>query len=98
MLSYCETLRYIEKHVLKYNKKQQIKLFSVISQLQTHYHFKLDFQKVDKNTGGKLLIHSTKHRKDNQLQTWDYPVKHPSWESRYDIMQPEGNWFNPLFK
>ena len=36
--------------------------------LQT-YHFKLDFQKVDQHTGGKWLIHGTKRRKDNQLQS-----------------------------
>ena len=30
------------------NKKQQKKLFSFMSNLQTDYHFKLDFQKVGK--------------------------------------------------
>ena len=38
-----------------------------MSNLQTHYHFKLDFQKVDQHTGGKWLIHDIKRRKDNQL-------------------------------
>ena len=28
-------------------------LFSTMSNLQTHYHFKLDFQKVEKHTEGK---------------------------------------------
>ena len=36
--------------------------------LQTYYHFKLDFQKVDQHTGEKLIIHGTKRRKDNLLQ------------------------------
>ena len=40
--------------------------------LQTQYHFKLDFQKVDQHTGGKWLIHGTKHRNDNQLQTLEF--------------------------
>ena len=41
-----------------------------MSNLQTYYHFKLDFQKVDQHTGGKWLIHDTKPRKDNlQLQS-----------------------------
>ena len=40
-----------------------------MSNLQTYYHFKLDFQKVDQHTGGKWLIHGTKHCKDNQLQS-----------------------------
>ena len=38
-----------------------------MSNLQTYYHFKLDFQKLDLHTGGKWLIHGTKRRKDNQL-------------------------------
>ena len=31
------------------------KLFSIMSNLQTHYHFKLDFQKMYQHTGGKWL-------------------------------------------
>ena len=42
------------------------KLFPITSHLQTHYHFKLDCQKVDQHTGGKWLIHGTKH--NNPLQ------------------------------
>ena len=38
-------------------------MFSTISNLQTHYHFKLDFQKEDQYTGGGWLIHGTKHIK-----------------------------------
>ena len=46
-----------------------------MSNLQTHYSFKLDFQKVDQHTGGKWLIHGTKRRrvKDNQLQSLELP-------------------------
>ena len=40
-----------------------------MSILQTHYRFKLDFQKVDQHTGGKWPIHGTKRRKDNQLES-----------------------------
>ena len=40
-----------------------------MSNLQTYYHFKLDLPKVDQQTGGKWLIHGTKRRKDNQLQS-----------------------------
>ena len=36
-----------------------------MSNLQTYYHFKLDFQKVDQQTGGKWLIHGAKRHKDN---------------------------------
>ena len=47
------------------NKKQQQKLFSFLSNLQTYYHFKLHFQKVDQHTGGKWVIQGTKRRKNN---------------------------------
>ena len=46
-----------------------------MSNLQTYYHFKLDFQKVDQHTGGKWLIHDTKRRKNNQLQSLDYVLR-----------------------
>ena len=46
-------------------------LFSIMSILQTHYHFKLDFQKVKQHTGSKWLIHGTKHCRDNQLQSME---------------------------
>ena len=46
-----------------------------MSNLQTHYHFKLDFQKVDQHTGGKWLIHGTKRRKGNQLQSLELPCR-----------------------
>ena len=57
------------------DQKQQKKLFSFMSNLQTCYHFKLDFQKVDQHTGGKWLIHGTKHHKDNQLQILEPPFR-----------------------
>ena len=49
------------------------RLFSIVSNLQTHYHFKLDFQKVYQHTRGKWLIHGTKHSKDSQLQSLEFP-------------------------
>ena len=50
-------------------------IFSDMSILQTHYHFKLDFQKVDQRKGGKWLIHGTKHHTNNQLQSLDLPCR-----------------------
>ena len=44
-----------------------------MSNLETYYYFKLDFQKVDKHTGGKWLIHVSKRRKDHQLQSLELP-------------------------
>ena len=46
-----------------------------MSSLQTHYHFKLDFQKVDQHKEGKWLVHGTKHRKDNQFQSLELPSR-----------------------
>ena len=37
------------------------KLLYIMPNLQTHYHSKLDYQEVDQHTGGKWLIHGTKH-------------------------------------
>ena len=40
-----------------------------MSNLQTYFRFKIDFKKVEQHTRGKWLIHGTKRRKDNQLQS-----------------------------
>ena len=55
-----------------------------MSNLQTYYNFKLDFQTVDQHTGGKWLTHGTKRHKDNQLQAWNSPVEYPSRECKHD--------------
>ena len=57
------------------NKKQNKKMLSFMSNLQTVCHFELDFQKVDQHTGGKWLIHGTKRHKDNQLQSLEFPCR-----------------------
>ena len=44
-----------------------------MSSLQTYFNFKLNFQKVDQHPGGKWLIHGTKRREDNQLQSLELP-------------------------
>ena len=45
-----------------------------MSNLQTYYHFKLDFQELDQHVC-KWLIHGTKRRKDNQLQSLEPPCR-----------------------
>ena len=45
-----------------------------MSNLQPNWCLKIDFQKVDQHAGGKWLIHDTKRRKDNQLQSLLYYV------------------------
>ena len=51
------------------------KMFSFMSDLQTYYNFKIDYQKMDKHTGGKWLINGTKRHKDNQLQSLELPCR-----------------------
>ena len=63
-----------------------------MSNLQTYYHFKLDFQKVDQHTGGKWLIHGTKRRKDNQLQSLELPCKISTLEQR--TPKHKSDWLN----
>ena len=46
-----------------------------MSNLQPNCCLKFDFQKVDPYAGGKLLIHDTKRRKDNQLQSLTLPCR-----------------------
>ena len=66
---------YIVSHKDVKQSKTTKTLFFLIANLQTYYHFQLDFQKVDQHTGDKWLIHGTKHRKDNQLQSLELPCK-----------------------
>ena len=69
-----------------------------MSNLQTYYHFKLYFQKVDQHTGGKWLIYGAKLRKDNQLQNLELPVEYPSRECKHDIKESKGSMFSPILK
>ena len=48
-------------------------MFSILSNLQTHYQLWLDIQNVDQHTGGKWLMHGTKDRKGNQLESLELP-------------------------
>ena len=44
-----------------------------MSNPQLNCCLKIDFQKVDQHAGGKWLIHDTKRRMDNQLQSLKLP-------------------------
>ena len=79
------------------NQKATKKLFSFMSNLQTSYRFQLDFQKMDQHTGGRWLIHGTKHHKDNQWQSLEPPVEYPSRECKHDIKQSKEKMLNPIF-
>ena len=68
-----------------------------MSNLQPNCCLKCDFQKVDQHAGCKCLIHDTKRRKDNQLQTWNSPAEYPSSVARCDIKGSDSTMLNPIF-
>ena len=69
-----------------------------MSNSQTLYNSKQDFQNVDQHTRGKWLIHGPKRHKDNQLQSPNSTVEYHSREYKHDIKESEGNMLNPIFK
>ena len=56
-----------------WNNKETTKSCFPLCQTYKPIFFKLDFPKVGQNTGGKWLIHGTKRRKDNQVQSLELP-------------------------
>ena len=56
-------------------------LFSIMSNLQTNYHFKLYFVKVDQDTGGKWLIHGQKPQ-GQSVASLEPPDQYPSTDSK----------------
>ena len=68
----CCIKTYIIPYVKTHTKKDSI---SIMSNLQPNCWLKFDFQKVDQHAGGKWLIHDTKRRKDNQLQSLKLPCR-----------------------
>ena len=63
----------INTYKIAYVKTQ--KILSIMSNLQYNCCLKFDFKKVDQQAGGKWLIHDTKRRKDNQLQSLKLPCR-----------------------
>ena len=59
----------------KHKKIRFIIHYVNMSNLQPNCCLKFDFQKVDQHAGGKWLIHDTKRRKDNQLQSLKLPYR-----------------------
>ena len=49
--------------------------FSIMSNLKTYYNLELDSQTLNQHTGGRWLIHGTKHRKENGLQSLELPYR-----------------------
>ena len=74
-IRWTEIKYYVVRHSDVKQSQTTKKLFSIMSNLQTYHHFKLDFWKVDQHTGGNWLNHSTKQHKDNQLQSLELPSR-----------------------
>ena len=68
-----------------------------MSNLQTYYHLKLDFQKGDQHTGGKWLTTAPNAAKTISCKAWNSPVECPSRECEHDIKESKGNMFNLIF-
>ena len=63
-------------YIIAYAKTQKNKIHYPLFQTYSPTVFvKFDFQKVDQHAGGKWLIHDTKRRKDNQLQSLKLPCR-----------------------
>ena len=81
-----------------WNNQKQQKLFSLMSNLQTYWPFKLDFRKVDQHIGGKWLFHGTNATRTISCKAWNSPVEYPSLECKHHIKESKGNMFDPIFK
>ena len=65
----------VQEYLIAYVKIKKYDILSIMSYLQPNCCFEIDFQKVDQHAGGKWLIHDTKRRKDNQLQSLKLPCR-----------------------
>ena len=67
-----------------------------MSNLQPNCWLEFDFRKVDQHAGGKWLIHDTKRRKDNQLQSLKLPCRISKLSSKM-WHKGVGTVLNPIF-
>ena len=66
----------IKTYIIAYVKIQKKIRYTILYVKPTaQLVFKIDFQKVEQHAGGKWLIHDTKRRKDNQLQSLKLPCR-----------------------
>ena len=75
-----------------WNNQKQLKVVLSYVKLTNLLPFKPDLKR-DQNTEGNWLVHDTKRREDNQLQSLEFPV-----EWKHDIKESKWNMFNPTFK
>ena len=68
-----------------------------MSNLQPNCCLEFDFRKVDQHAGGKWLIHDTKRRKDNQLQSLKLPCRIFKLSSKMWHKGVRSTVLNPIF-
>ena len=68
-------MMYQDKKIAYVKIQKNKDILSIMSNLQPNCCLKIDFEKVDQHAGGKWLIHDTKRRKDNQLQSLKLPCR-----------------------
>ena len=73
------------------------KLFSIMSNLQTHCDFKLDYQNMDQHTGNWLIYGTKDTTRTISCKAWNSPVENPSRKFKHDSKESEENMFNPIF-
>ena len=91
-MKYCHAVR----HVSKTSSKTMKKLFPIISYLQTHHYFRLDFQKWTNIQETSTAPNTTTRR--ISCKAWNSRVEYPSRKSKHDIKESEDNMFNLIFK
>ena len=73
-------------------------VFPIMSNLQTHYHFRLSFQKwtnIQEAIGQSMAPNTAK---TISCKAWNSLVEYHSRWSKHDIKESGGNMFNPIFK
>ena len=69
-----------------------------MSNFQTHYPFKLDFQNwtnIQEASGQLMALDAAT---PISCKAWNSPVEYPSREYKHDIKESKGNMFNPILK
>ena len=66
------------------SKYKKMKIYYPVCQtyIQPNWCLKIDFQKLDQHAAGQWLIHDTKRRKDNQLQSLEPPTPPAGYPSK----------------
>ena len=72
-------------------------ILSIMSNLQPNCCLKSISKRWTNMQEASGLIHDTKRRKDNQLQSLNFPAEYLSWVARCDIKESDGTMLNPIF-